>query len=186
MKRKTFFKESGMRTIGVFFSVWVLGMLLTGLGWAADPLKIGYVDMQRALNLCEAGQEAKKVISGEVEKIQKTMEAKQKELNRLREDLEKRGSVMNENVRREKEKDFQNKTREVQRMQRDFEDDIRRKDREYTDRVLRDLAKIAQKIGEEGKYTLILEANQPAIVFISKGLDLTDEVIKQANSPKSK
>jgi Skp family chaperone for outer membrane proteins len=71
-------------------------------------------------------------------------------------------------------------------MQRDFEDDIRRKDREYTDRVLRDLARIAQKIGEEGKYTIILEANQPAIVFISKGLDLTDEVIKQANSQKSK
>jgi Skp family chaperone for outer membrane proteins len=48
------------------------------------------------------------------------------------------------------------------------------------------LAKIARKLGEEGKYTLILEANQPAIVFISKGLDLTDEVIKQANSQKSK
>jgi outer membrane protein len=186
MKRKIRFKEKGMKTIGVLFSVWFFGMLLTGSGWAADPLKIGYVDMQRALNQCEAGQEAKKVITGEVEKIQKTMEAKQKELNRLREDLEKRGSVMNETVRREKEKDFQNKTRDVQRMQRDFEDDLRRKDREFTDRVLRELAMIARKIGEEGKYTLILEGNQPAIVFISKALDLTDEVIKQANSQKSK
>ena len=175
-----------MKTIGLLFSVWFFGMLLTGLGWAADPLKIGYVDMQRALNQCEAGQEAKKAITGEVEKMQKAMEAKQKELTRLREELEKRGSVMNESVRRGKEKDFQDKTREVQRIQRDFEDDLRRKDREYTDRVLRDLAKIAQKIGEEGKYTIILEANQPAIVFISKGLDLTEEVIKQANSQKSK
>ncbi len=175
-----------MKTIGVLLGVWVLGMILTGLGWAADPLKIGYVDMQRALNQCEAGLEAKKAMTGEVEKIQKTMEAKQKELNRLREDLEKRGSVMNESVRREKEKDFQNKTREVQRMQRDFEDDLRRKDREHTDRVLRDLAKIAQKIGEEGKYTIILEGNQPTIIFISKSLDLTDEVIKQANSKRGK
>jgi outer membrane protein len=186
MKRKTFLKEKGMKTIGVLFSVVVLGMLLTGLGWAADPLKIGYVDMQRALNQCEAGQEAKKFMTGEVEKIQKTMEAKQKELSRLREDLEKRGLVMNESVRREKEKELENKTREVQRMQRDFEDDLRRKDREYTDRVLRDLAKIVQKMGEEGKYTLVLEANQPAIIFISKALDLTEEVIKQANSQKSK
>lgn len=175
-----------MKRIGVFFSVWVLGGLLTGSGWAADSLKIGYVDMQRALNQCEAGREAKKVITGEVDKMQKMMEAKQKELSRLREDLEKRGSVMNESVRREKEKEFQGKTREVQRMQRDFQDDLRRKDREYTDRVLRELAKIARKIGEEGKYTLILEGNQPAIVFISKALDLTDEVIKQANLQKSK
>lgn len=175
-----------MKTIGISFGVGVLAILLTGPGWAAEPLKIGYVDMQRALNQCEAGQEAKRVITAEVDKISKTMEAKQKELTRLREELEKRGSILNENVRREKEKDFQNKTREVQRMQRDFEDDIRRKDREYTDRVLRDLAKIAQKIGEEGKYTIILEANQPAIVYISKALDLTDEVIKQANAQKSK
>ena len=107
-------------------------------------------------------------------------------MNKLRDDLEKRGSVMNESVRREKEKDYQARLRDLQRMQRDFEEDIRRKDREYTDKVLRDLARIVQTIGEEGKYTVILEPNQPAIIYISKGLDLTDEVVKQANAPKAK
>jgi Skp family chaperone for outer membrane proteins len=71
-------------------------------------------------------------------------------------------------------------------MQRDFEEDIRRKDREYTDKVLRDLARIVQTIGEEGNYTVVLEPNQPTIIYISKGLDLTDEVIKRANAPKAK
>jgi len=93
---------------------------------------------------------------------------------------------MNENVRREKEKDYQAKLRDLQRMQRDYEDDIRRKDREYTDRVLRDLAKIVQRMGEEGKYTLIFEPNQPAIIYINKGLDLTEEVIKRSNASKTK
>ena len=175
-----------MKKSGFFFISWIAGMALFSVVWAADPPKIGYVDMQRALNLCEAGQEAKKAISGEVDKVQKNLEAKQKELNKLRDDLEKRGSVMNESVRREKEKDYQLKLRDVQRMQRDSEEDIRRRDRELTDKVLRDLAKIVQTIGEEGKYTLILEPNQPTIVYISKGLDLTDEVIKQANSQKTK
>jgi len=175
-----------MKKIAVFFICWVAGMGLFSAALAADPPKFGYVDMQRALNLCEAGQEAKKAMAGEVEKVQKTLEAKQKELNKLREDMEKRGSVMNETVRREKEKEYQAKLRDLQRMQRDFEDDIRRKDREYTDKVLRDLAKIVQTIGEEGKYTLILEGNQPTVVYISKGLDLTEEVIKRSNSSKPK
>jgi outer membrane protein len=174
-----------MKKPGFFIIYLLAGMALVSGVWAADPPKIGFVDMQRALNLCEGGQEAKKVISGEVDKVQKTMEAKQKELNKLRDDLEKRGSVMNESVRREKEKDYQAKLRDVQRMQRDFEEDIRRKDREYTDKVLRDLARIVQTIGEEGHYTVILEPNQPTIVYISKGLDLTDEVIKRANAPKA-
>jgi outer membrane protein len=154
--------------------------------WGADPATIGYVDMQRALNLCTAGQEAKKSITAEVEKMHKSLEGKQKEMNSLREDLEKRGAVMNEIVRREKEKEYQIKLRDVQRMQRDFEEDIRRKDRELTDKVLRNLASIVQKIGEEGKYSAILEGNQPAIIYISKSLDLTDEVIKRANAPKPK
>jgi outer membrane protein len=147
----------------------------------AEALKIAYVDMQRALNQCEAGQEAKKLMTGEVEKMQKNLVAKQKEVEKLKEDLEKRGSVMNEIVRREKERDYQAKLRDLQRMQRDFEEDLRRKDREITDRVLRDLEKIIKKMGEDGKYTMILERNQPTIIYISGALELTDEVIKIAN-----
>jgi outer membrane protein len=174
-------KKMGFWTFcGVVILAWTAG------AWGADPLKIGYVDMQRALNQCTAGREAKKIISGEVEKVHKSLEDRKKELDRLREDLEKRGAVMNESVRREKEKEYQTKLRDVQRIQRDFEEDIRRRDRELTDRVLRDLARIVHKIGEEGKYSVILEGNQPSIVYISKGLDLTEEVIKRANAPKSK
>ena len=66
-------------------------------------------------------------------------------------------------------------------MQRDFEEDLRRRDREFTERVLRDLEKIIKKIGEDGKYTLILEKNQPAVIYISGALELTGEVVKIAN-----
>jgi outer membrane protein len=102
-------------------------------------------------------------------------------MEKIKEDLQKRGSVMNENVRREKEKEYQTKALDLQRLQRDFEEDLRRKDREHTDRVLRNLEKVVKKMGEDGKYTVILEKNQPAIIYISSALDLTDEVIKMIN-----
>jgi len=170
-----------MGKVQIFIGCWVLGMALVSPAWGAEELKIGFVDMQKALNQCNAGQEAKKVISGEVEKIQATFGAKQKELEKLKEDLEKRGSVMNEKVRQEKERDYQTRLRDLQRMQRDFEEDLRRRDREFTERVLRDLERIIKKIGEERKYTLILEKNQPAVIYISGALELTDEVVKVAN-----
>jgi outer membrane protein len=170
-----------MRKVGVFLIGWALGMALLPPAWGAEASKIGYVDMQKALNQCQAGREAKKLITAEVEKMQKTFGGKQKELEKIKEDLEKRGSVMNESIRAEKERDYQARLRDLQRMQRDFEEDLRRKDREFTDRVLRDLAMIARKLGEERGYILILEKNQPAIVYISGALDLTDEVIKMAD-----
>lgn len=153
-------------------------------GWTAETPKIGYVNMQRALNTCEAGKEAKKIITREVEKVQKIVGEKQKELEALKEDLGKRATVMSESARREKEADYQRKLRDVQRMQRDYEEELRRKDRQLTGKILKDLEGIIKKMGEEQKYTVILERNQPTIIYISTALDLTDEVIKLANQKK--
>ena len=170
-----------MKKIAIGAGLILLGMGMTSLAWPADAIKIGYVDMQKALNLCEAGKDAKKTITEEVEKMQKSFVGKQRELEKLKEDLEKRATVLSENVRREKEKEYQAKLRDMQRLQRDYEEDLRRKDREYTERILRDLEIIVKKLGEEGKYTLILERNQPALVYITGSLEITDEVIKIAD-----
>ncbi len=154
-------------------------MVFTSLTFAVEPLKIAYVDMQKALNYCEAGKEAKRQMTLEVEKMQKVFAGKQKELEKIKDDLEKRGSVLSENVRREKDRDYQTKLRDLQRLQKDYEDDLRRKDREFTERILKNVEVIIKQMGEEGKYTVILEKNQPTILFISNSLDLTEEVIKR-------
>ena len=168
-----------MKKIGILFLSWGLLMVFTSLTFAVEPLKIAYVDMQKALNYCEAGKEAKRQMTLEVEKMQKVFAGKQKELEKIKEDLEKRGSVLSENVRREKDREYQAKLRDLQRLQKDYEDDLRRKDREFTERILKNMEVIIKQMGEEGKYTVILEKNQPTILFISNSLDLTEEVIKR-------
>ena len=169
------------------FFILTMGILVAcgSVALGADPVKIAFVDMQRALNFCEAGKEAKKQMTQEVEKLQKTMAAKQKEVEKIKEDLEKRGTVLSESVRKDKERDYQMKLRDLQRMQKDYEDDLRRKDRELTEGILRKLEAIIKKMGEEGKYTMILERNQGAMIYTSSTVDLTEEVIKIINqSPK--
>lgn len=168
-----------MKKVGILFLSWGLLMVFTSLTFAVEPLKIGYVDMQKALNYCEAGKEAKRQMTLEVEKMQKVFAGKQKELEKIKDDLEKRGSVLSENVRREKDRDYQTKLRDLQRLQKDYEDDLRRKDREFTERILKNMEVIIKQMGEEEKYTVILEKNQPTILFISNSLDLTVEVIKR-------
>lgn len=175
-----------MKKVGV--CILSLGVLIFFVSPApgADPLKIAYVDLRKALNFCEAGQEAKKQMALEAEKMQKSFVAKQKEVEKLKEDLEKRGMVLSESVRTEKEREYQVKLRDLQRMQRDYEESLKQKDRELSDQILRDLEAIVKKMGEEGKYTLILERNQPPIIYISNAVDLTDEVIKIADRQKPK
>jgi len=168
--------------MGILAGIIAIGGASLALG--ADPIKIGFVDIQRALNVCDVGKEAKNLIAQEVDKMQKTLAGRQKELEKIREDIEKRGAVMSEAVRREKERDYQAKLRDLQRIQRDFEDDIRRKDQEYTEKILKELAAIIRKIAEEKKYTMVVEKNQPAIIFVQGTLDLTEEVIQIINEQK--
>jgi outer membrane protein len=159
---KNFFKESHMKKIRILFLSLSLLIVFASLCFGAEPLKIAYVDIQKALNACEAGKEAKRQMVMEAEKMQKSFGGKQKEMEKIKEDLEKRGAVLSENVRREKERDYQAKLRDLQRLQRDYEEDLRRKDRELTERILKDFDK-----------------NQAAIIYISNTLDLTDEVIRR-------
>ena len=90
----------------------VIGVILLGwFGsvWAAD-LKVAYVDIQRAINECNAGKDAKKAISKDVEKIQHLGAEKQKELQTMRESFEKQTLMLTPEARVSKEKEYQNKS----------------------------------------------------------------------------
>jgi outer membrane protein len=86
--------------------------ILVVLGWfgpaLANSLKIGSVDIQKAVNESNAGKEAKKAIVKEVEKYQRQSEDKQKELQAMKESLDKQAPMLNPDVRATKGKDLQN------------------------------------------------------------------------------
>ena len=165
----------------------VIGMIiLTGwLGsvWAAD-FKIAYVDIQRAVNECNAGKDAKNSITKELEKIQRLNAEKQKELQTMKESLEKQGPMLTPDARANKEKEFQSKVRDYQRWVDDNQKDIQQKTQEKERNISIGLVKLIQKVGADEGYTLILERNESIVLFASKALDITDRMIKAHDAQK--
>jgi len=165
-------------TIGIILC---LGAWL-GPAWAAE-LKVACVDIQKAVNESNAGKEAKKAIAKEMEKYQRLFVDKQKELQTMKESLEKQGAMLNPEVRATKEKDFQNKLRESQRWAEDSQNEIKQKGMEMDRTITNGLLKIIQRIGSEDGYSLIL-ANENIVLFASKAIDITDRVIKLFDAQK--
>ena len=164
----------------------VIGMVILGwFGsvWAAD-LKIAYVDIQKAVNECNAGKDAKKVITKEVEKFQRLIADKQKELQTLKESLDKQTLMMTPDARANKEREYQSKLREFQRWGEDSQNEINQKRMELERSISVGLIKTIQKIGTDEGYTLILERNENIVLHISKALDITDRVIKVHDAQK--
>jgi len=164
----------------------VIGMVLLGwVGslWAAD-LKIAYVDVQKAVNDSNAGKDAKKVITKDVEKFQRVIADKQKELQTMKESLEKQALMLTPDARANKEKEYQNKLREFQRWGEDSQNEINQKRMEMERSISIVLLKVIQKIGADEGYTMILDKNENIVLFASKALDITDRVIKAFDAQK--
>ena len=164
----------------------VAGMILWGwLGsvWAAD-LKIAYVDMQRVINECNAGKEAKKIISQDGEKFQRLIAEKQKELQTLKESIEKQALMLTPDARANKEREYQAKLREFQRWGEDTQNELNQKRTQMERTISVGLVKVVQKIGTDEGYTLILDKNESIVLFVSNTIDLTDRAIKAFDAQK--
>ncbi len=151
--------------------------------WPAD-LKIGFVDIQRAVNDCRAGVEAKKAITKDMEKLQRLYGEKQKELQTMKESFEKQSLMLNAEARAAKEKEFQNKVKEFQRWQEDTQNEANQKRTEIERNIAAGLQKVIQKLGADEGYALVLEKNEGIVLYSSKAYDLTDRVSKTFDAQK--
>ncbi len=168
-------------------SVTAIGIALL-LGWVspvlADGLKIGVVDIQKAVNECNAGKEAKKALTKEAEKFQRLIAEKQKELQTMKDTLDKQDKMLTPESRAAKEKEFQAKVRDFQRWGQDNQNELNQKQKDLERNIAVGIQKVVQKIGADEGYSLILDKNEPLVLFVSRSVDLTDQVIKILDAQK--
>ncbi len=150
----------------------------------AAELKIGCVDIQKAVNECNAGKEAKKALTKEAEKFQHLIVEKQKELQTMKDTLDKQDKMLTPESRAAKEKEFQAKVRDFQRWGQDNQNELNQKQKDLERNIAIGIQKVVQKIGGDEGYSLILDKNEPIVLFASRSVDLTDQVIKILDAQK--
>jgi outer membrane protein len=163
--------------------------LLLGL-WVcpvrAAEIKFAYVDIQQAVNDCNAGKEAKKTIMAQVEKFQKAVQDRQKDLQAMKESLEKQAPMLTQEARVAKEKELQTKMKEFQRWGEDSQNEINQKRIELERNIAAGLIKVIQRIGADEGFTLILEKNEQVVLYVAKTQDITERVIKAYDAQPAK
>lgn len=168
----------------------VLAMVAVSMPFQArgetPALKIAYVDLKRVMLESEKGKEARKGLTDEFEKRKKEIAQKQGELQKIKDALEKGADMMTPEARSEKEKQYQTKLKNYQRIANDYQSEIQQKDQELTQKVLKELEEIIKGMGDQDRYTLILEKNHAGILFGLPAIDITEKVIAQYNQTAKK
>jgi outer membrane protein len=170
----------------VSLCVVVIALLLLPLTVKSQTLNIVYVDVQRIMLESERGKEAKKALGEEVEKLKKTLDGKQDELQKMKDSIEKQGAMITPDARADKEKHYQGKLKDYQRLYNDYQGELQQKDMELTQKILKEIEEVVRSLGDRDKYTLILEKNQAGILFASPTIDITSRVIALYNDAAKK
>ena len=86
-----------------------------------STVKIGYVDMMRALNEVNEGKTAKAKLEADGKAKKKKLEIMQAELKKMKEDLDKQSLILSKEALAEKQAKFQQKFVDLQRTTMEFE-----------------------------------------------------------------
>ena len=173
--------------LGVWSVVAVLVLVAAAArGVVAADFRIAVVDMQRALNECDAGKKAKDQVKSKFERSQDSLKRQREDLDRMKDDYDRKALVLKEEERRNLEKDLETRTLEFKRKYEDFQRDLKRTDAELTSSIVEELYGIVRDYGAKNNYTLVLEASSGAMLYADKSVDVTDEIVKLHNaSPRS-
>ncbi len=148
---------------------------------ARAEVKIGVVDLQRALNESDAGKRAKADFKTRVDKLESQLRGQKEELDRLKEDLERKAAVMREEERRKLQTDFEHKRLDLKRKFEDSQAELQKKDSELTGEIIEGLQKVIRQIGESESYTLVLELSSSGVLYNSSSVDITEQVLTAYN-----
>jgi outer membrane protein len=164
--------------------VLALMLVLATVAGATAQLKIGYVDLQRALNESENGKAAKEKFKVQVDRLQVDLKKKKDQLDALKEQLEKKSSVMKEDDARGMQKDYEKKLRDFERSYKDSQGELQQKDNELTIELIKELQVVIEEFGKENAYSLILEQSSSSVLYGSPEYDLTPQIITRYNARK--
>lgn len=145
---------------------------------ALEPARIGVFDLERILAKSTSGVAAREQLEREKAAMQKEIDGKRQGIEKLRDELDKKGPLMTADARREKQDTFERKRRDAARLLDDFYKELEKKEQLLLQRVLREVTGVIDRVAREGRYLLIVEKLRGGVAYVAPSADLTDEIIR--------
>src|SRR5262245_78734 len=179
----------------LFLAGLVTGMWLGASGSSAQTpppaqnnsvSRVGCVDIQRVLARSAGAMAAREQREDEKAGMQKQADGQRVRLEKMRDELGKKGQLLSADARREKQELMERKVRDARRLVDDLQGTLQKKEEAMLGKVLQDVSGLIQKVGKDKGYTIVLERQRSSILYASADSDLTDDVIRECDEETKK
>ena len=162
--------------VGILLSIF----LLIPLSLHAE-IKIGYVVVEKVLKDAPQTASSNKKLEKEFKSRTDDLQKKVKATQVQEKDFKKNSLTMSDSDKQKAQKKIQNSKIEIQRIERELREDIDIRRREEIGKLQQQINKSIEELAEKEKYDLIL---YQGVAYASKGIDITDDLIKALGKAK--
>jgi len=151
----------------------------------AAELKIGYVDLQRALQEVNDARSAKARLQSIVDERKKKFEQEQSDLMKEKDAFEKQSSAMSPEVRSQRQTDLGKKAFDLSQRWEKEKAELTQKEHTEMQAIFDKMNPIIASIAQREGMTFVFEKSEAGILYAPTYLDITNELVRLYNDQKT-
>jgi outer membrane protein len=145
----------------------------------AQAMKIGYVDVQRAIQEVEEGRAARNRLKTEFDQRRAQLDKRSGDLERMQQEYEKQAPVLSDDAKRKKQEEFQKALVEARKSAGELQEDMNRQEQQAMASILQRLQQVVADIAEREAFTFVIDKG--TLLYGPQAADMTNEVVRRYN-----
>jgi outer membrane protein len=142
-------------------------------------MKIGYVDVQRAVQEVEEGKAARSRLQGELQQKRSDLDKKRADLEKMKTDYDKQAPVLSDEAKRQRQEQLQKAFVEAQTAAGQMQEELSGKEQEAMQTISKRLLQVVAELSDRENFTFVLD--KTALLYAPAASDITNEVVRRYN-----
>lgn len=161
-------------------SFFVLSLFSLSVVHAKSELTV--IDSILMMQESKEGKKLAEVIRKKISDFQEYVKKSQDELNTMQQEMSKKAEVLSKEAIQEKMEQLTKKKKDAERAIADKEETLRAEVQREQMKLREKQLTVASKMFEQEDWGLMVDKNAPGVLFVSKGMDKTAEVLKTVDA----
>ncbi|HEY5678371.1 MAG TPA: OmpH family outer membrane protein [Myxococcales bacterium] len=142
-------------------------------------MKIGFVDVQRAVQEVEEGKAARTRLQHELQQKQADIAKKRAELEKMKADYDKQAPVLSEDAKRKRQEELQKAFVDAQNAAGQMQEELSGKEQEAMQGISKRLLQVVAEVSERENFNFVID--KAALLYAPAASDVTNEVVRRYN-----
>lgn len=145
----------------------------------AQAIKLGYVDVQRAVQEVDEGKNARTRLKAELDDRRGRLDQKKAELEKMKADFDKQASVLSDDAKKKQMEKLQTAFMEAQTSAQQMQEELSGKEQEAMASISKRMIQIVGEVSEKEQFSFVMD--KAILLYAPPASDLTNEVVRRYN-----